>query len=403
MKRRARLDIHLQKSTLSNDIDRGAVARIIPLGAKSKKKAKALVIPAGSGRKSASIDVAPGEYLVETRLPSGALVRQAVSVARREDTKSISLEADSGTWLSAQAPAQVTAKASRPATSGPRVHALAVDGMRDDTWPRLLSLARGSSLPSVDELRSAFGGSLPVRVSPARREGAVSTYGFTDDYGLPQTLIIVERPGILELVPIPVPWPTVAEELAEIECAVPSDPAQVIRCAVRDRDLGPVLGHLASGSIADARLLLGGRALEWLQHKGDNPYAAALGACVLIKAETTRRRQPWDAWVDNLAARFPLPDGPALQGVRRLQLARTRKDLAAVKDAFERALARGVPIFAPVAAMLLDGLATLVADPSFDSGSLDDRLPAVRGVLLRMQSGHAFTVLRFEEKGRTPR
>lgn len=401
MSRRGRLDIHLQKSTLTTEIGRGAVARIIPLGAKAKK-ATTLVIPAGTGKTSASVNVAPGKYLVETRLPSGSIVRQSVDVAPRQKPQTIALEATPGTWMSAQAPAQVAPKRPRPTKGGTAVHAIAIDRMRADTWEQLHLLARSAALPTVDQLRTAFGSSLPERVTPERTGAGSATYLWSADYGLPQTVIVVERPGTVELVPIPVPWRTFAGGVAEIECTVPADPSAVIRCAVRDPDFGPVLGHLASGSVADARLLLDQRSLQWLEHKRENPYAAALGACVLIKAEATGKPQPWDPWVDNLARWFPsLPDGAALQGVRRLQRARKRKDLAGVGEAFEATLARGVPIFAPIAAMFLDGLATLVADPSFDSGTLDDRLPAVRAVMLRMQSGHAFTVLRFEAKGKT--
>jgi hypothetical protein len=271
--------------------------------------------------------------------------------------------------------------------------------MRADTWNRLGELGKAGNTASADAIRTALGASLPVAVKARDTGGGVHTFLFEESFGLPQTMLVIERGTALELVPLPLPWTTQRAQRASVECAVPVDPLVMLRCTVRDPDFGAVLGHLVAGSLADARALLEPDLTRWLDEKRNNPYAAALGACVLVRTEASQKKQRWDPWIDNLAAWFPaLPDGAALQGVRRLRRATSMKDLAGVRDAFAETLRRGVPILAPVATMFLDGLATLVADESFDSGELDAHFPAVRSVMLRMQSGHAFTVLRYERR-----
>ncbi|HEY5927387.1 MAG TPA: hypothetical protein VIV11_37140, partial [Kofleriaceae bacterium] len=203
----------------------------------------------------------------------------------------------------------------------------------------------------------------------------------------------------------PVPWMTNRYQLVDVGCAVPTDPEQPISIAVRDPELGAVIGSLAAGALGDARTLWGDSSpLDWLDGKRRNQYAASLGACVLVKADTSGKRQKWDDWIDNLARWFDwLPDGAALQSVRRLRLARGAKDLKGVHASATETLRRGIPIIAPVASMFLDTLATLVEHEQFDSTDIEDQYRAVRSVMLRMQSGQAFTLLRFESKGKRAR
>jgi hypothetical protein len=407
--RRARLNIHLQKQHLSEEVDRGAVARVIPLSRDAQNPAQEVVIPAGRGKKFATVNVKPGSYVVETRLPSGNVVRKKVDVEKNSDTKQVALEGAPSPkeWLSWQtlaAPSrtEAAAKPHKGRVKGRiKVSTFAVDRLRADSWTRLAALSRARTLPTLSAVRAALGAGAPRAQAASDRDKRVARYVWSKGAGDQQTIAVIERPGTLEIVAIPVPWRTSSYKLAEIECAVPSDSRQPISVAVRDPELAAVVGNLAAGALSDARTLWGERSpLEWLAAKRENQYAAALGACVLVKADTTGKRQQWDAWIENLAGWFDwLPDGAALQSVRALRLSRSAKDLPAVKKLVQETLRRGIPILAPVSAMFLDTLSTLVEHPTFDSDDLEEQFKAVRSVMLHMQSGQPFTLLRFERKG----
>ena len=395
--RRARLNIHLQKQNLDEDVDRGAVARVIPVSRDTRDTPKQVVVPAGRGTKYASVDVEPGQYVVETRLPSGRVVRQNVDVHDDKETKNVALESPPSLAVPA-----------RPAKAGKgkaTVHMFAVDRLRADSWNRLAALARTPELPTLKMVRQALGAGEPTPHAPHEQKDRVTRYVWNDGPTEQQTIAVIERRGTLELVALPVPWMTKSYKVVEVECAVPADPEEPLSIMVRDPELGAVIGNLAAGALGDARMLWGDNSpLDWLDGKRRNQYAAALGACVLVKADTSGKRQPWDDWIDNLTNWFDwLPDGAALQSVRRLRLARGEKALKGVHASVTETLRRGIPIIAPVASMFLDTLATLVEHEQFDSTDIEDQYRAVRSVMLRMQSGQTFTLLRFERKGKRAR
>jgi predicted flap endonuclease-1-like 5' DNA nuclease len=105
----ARLLIHVEREFEGEALDEaGAVATIIPLDPKSTADREALadrLIPAGQAPfvTPASIEVPPGDYVVQARLPSGQIINSHIRLDEGEE-ESVVLTPDRSTneWLSLQ-------------------------------------------------------------------------------------------------------------------------------------------------------------------------------------------------------------------------------------------------------------------------------------------------------------
>ena len=124
---------------------------------------------------------------------------------------------------------------------------------------------------------------------------------------------------------------------------------------------------------------------------------------MLVLAETSGETQPWDPWLTNLTGLFPhLPDAAIVQATRCLRL--HNPDVSLAFELLTRASRMGLPTFAPITQLFLDGITAFADDDSFQSFELDDaRLMAVRSVVMRMRGAQALTALSFEHRGDVPR
>jgi hypothetical protein len=411
----SKLRIHLFADLRGRDADAGIVARIIPAGDETPGDEQQVVIPIGSSTAARDVVVPPGWYVVEARLPSGAHVRQNVRVAEGE-VQDVGLRLhpitrSGGGWqqVTSQACASrrdETSTAAHETSAPPEARALFVERMSPRTWERLADAQEGRRRVVASDLESLLRpvGGLAL-VGSAGPDDDGWTFTMQHAVGGPdwKTVVMVRRAGATELVALPIPWRTRGED-AEIEIAVPCDASAPIAVAVADPDFGTLVGYLGAGAIDSAGRLLERGSPHWglvealMDRKIENPFAAAAAACVLVQGERSGERQDWDAWIERLATWHEwFPDGQVLLGVRRLRTATSPSDVVAAREAFETAIRAGVPVLAPIARLLLDGVTTIVGDPDFESGSLDQVVPSLRAVMLRLDRCQPFTVLRFLE------
>lgn len=407
-----RMQLRVQRTLIDAQALSGAIADVIPVaGRDGAESYRGLVIPVSS-HDSEEIEVAPGRYLVRAYLPSGSLLSTQVT-ARPDETTSVVLESEETPheWLGWQglvkqrAPARMTR--ALPAGGAPNVLLAQAPGA---PWRELHQLTREGSVVSAQAVSAALGAT-PAALG-VRTHGDDRTASFVVESAgaaLGQRYFaIVERGTTATLVSLPVPWARHDRrgELgrSSVDIAVPLDADEDLGVVVQDPELGAVLGFLASGGLPSAMTMseagtpANQQLLSALYGKVENPYAAAVGAYLLLQRDSDAKAH-WHPWVENLARWFRwLPDGAALLGAMRLRMATSHAELARARDAFEEAIARGVPVLAPVLRLLLEGVSTLVGDPDADAGTLEESLPLLQSVAGAMATNQALTTLTFRER-----
>jgi hypothetical protein len=428
-----RLQLRVDKVMFGEQALSGAVADVIPISREHNAPSyKGVVIPVSS-HDTKEIDVLPGRYLVQAYLPSGNRLSMQVDALPDQMTPAV-LEArrTSNEWLGWQD--LVGQRAGEPASAeeeepahllfdegqGPLSMGVMggfsptlrlVDAAADPSvWTNLHDLSKLRAGLSVGQVVNALNAIYSPDLTPT----------FTNDHTAsfilqPQGLLlgslrygIVERLGTIDLFCLPIPWNRLdrssVEREASIDIAVPLNPKEYVGVAVHDPDLGTLLGFIATGRLplanaiskegTDAR----NQMLLALAQKFKNPFAAAVGAYLLLQSDPMPNAE-WHSWVTNLAYAFPwLPDGAVLLGALRMRFATTDNHVAEACAAFSDAWKRGIPVFAPVLRLLLDGVSTLVGDPDAKAGDLENALPAIRSVARAMATDQAVTSLRFGER-----
>jgi len=202
--------------------------------------------------------------------------------------------------------------------------------------------------------------------------------------------------GIVELACVPLPWETETGGPVAVELLVRRDPLPgeaTLAMSPRDPNIGPALGYMASGSLANARLLFE-QARELLYGKFRNPLAAAAGGYVLTATEQADERQDWQAWVPNLAMWFPwLPDGAIQHGRLLLRHRRGKEDVDLARAALFAAYDRGLPFYSLGLQWLVDGLSLFAARDR----EARTRLAKVQAVAWRANLQQPFTTIRLSD------
>lgn len=405
----ARLTIRVHYAMPGAQARTGAVADILPADGEARERAyRGVVIPV-SATESKEVAVAPGRYLVRASLPSGAVYSKSVTAAP-DTTTEVVLGAEAPRrerlgWHDLLTLRPITRYSVSNTLYLPRlsVHRLA-DGSA--LWSDLSRDAprRGAAESHVWLAQLGSTKVMEVKATPVDDENAVFLLEANGAALDGRYVGLIERGPRVDLVNLPIPWyraDTGGAEAAAVDVAVPFDREGAPTVAVRDPELGPLLGALASGRLPLAWSLSGegegaqARFTDALEGKRRNPYAAVAGAYLLLQHDPAEVA-PWHPWVKNLAVWFPwLPDGAALYGTLLLRSARDDAGIAAARAAFEDAIGRGVPVFAPVLRLLLDGVTTLVDDPDVDAGPLHALLPKVRGAARVLVLDQALTTLTF--------
>lgn len=384
----------------SDDSEGGAIARVTAVATGETSTVR---IPTRGRRNTpspspAGLELDPGTYTIEARLPSGSLERKQVEVSWDREVPPIMFSASAGeTVEEAFVPQSV---------SNARLTTVAYHGHAD--WLKLAELARTRTVPTHNQLVNALGAAeIASNAAIDSVRGAERYTWFDADPLGPQLLALIERQNLVEVIPLPLPWRTPSGQLARIELTVPTDTDKRTTVMINDPAMRVVLNYLAAGAAVDANALLHAdpswSAITTLQDKTNNPFAASIAACALVLAETSGAMQPWDPWLANLTNFFPrLPDAAVLQATRCLRL--RQPDVHLAFDLLNRASTMGLPTFAPITQLFLDGITAFADDDGFQSYDLDDkRLMAVRSVVMRMLSAQGLTTLRFEHRGDVPR
>ena len=203
--------------------------------------------------------------------------------------------------------------------------------------------------------------------------------------------------GYAELACVPVPWQTAEGGLAPVELLVRVNPLageSTLAMSPRDPEVGAALGYMASGSLANARILVD-QAVDLLYSKMLNPLAAAAGGYVLIATEQRDEDQTWHGWVPNLASWFEwLPDGAIQHARLLLRHRRGPEDVDQAREALFTAYDRGLPFYSLGLQWLVDGLSMFASqDPEARA-----RLARVQSVAFRANLQQPFTTIRLSER-----
>lgn len=384
----------------------GALADFIPMDEGGSGK-EGVIIPVGGGDPG-EVQVDPGRYLVRAYLPSGTVLSRQIEVG----AEATDLIFESGTpheWLAWQNLVQrraPVASDSTPTRVDPIMHF--VESGAQPSWEALHALVRFRSRPSTHDLVAA------LRAAPSNPQGdrfvddRTESFVFAPQADAPLGRLryaIVERGPTVDVASVALPWLCFVRggiEAARIDLAMPRSAEGHVALAVQDPQLGALLGFIGSGRLPAAKTMtvrpgtaLRDSLLAAVYGKLENPFAAAAGAYVLLQSDPSPQAE-WHSWIENLAQWFPwFPDGAVLHGTLRMRQAKSSADIAAAREAFELAAARGIPVFAPIFRLLLDGVSTLVDDPDVDAGDLPQKLPHIRGVATVLSPDLAFTNLHF--------
>lgn len=421
------LNIGIRKFLEGENIDRGVIARVIPMD-RSRPTKRNVILPIGDVEDTTKVDVVPGKYLVQATLPSGSVLMKEVEVPAGEDV-ALFLDADQSphehlSWqhLSKhRAVFERYAENGRLASNQPELvatfgHPPAILDRAPHAWnwkavaPLVLKPSPATAITLTD-IASAFEASeVPVPTSPRQGEesdsyfvSAVPHMDMSPHKERPRYFAVVERGKTIDVVSLPLPWMVGSwgrsrqYTAAPFDLAVPRHPSDPVSATVRDSRFGTMLAYIANGTLPTAaELFAASDAVELLRDKLANPFAAVAGAYALIEteAEPTKPKE-WHGWVDNLARWFPwLPDGAVLSAWHRLHRG---DDPATVKEAIEwlrAAIVRGLPVFAPVLRCLNDALTMVVDDADMECGDLAETARVVGRIAGRTCQGQPFTVLR---------
>jgi hypothetical protein len=208
-----------------------------------------------------------------------------------------------------------------------------------------------------------------------------------------------EVADVVEVQSLPLPWQN-DDEAALLEILVDSTDRDVdarTSTIVRDPALGGMLAYLGRGRLANARPLMDsldqvGLIEQTIRAKRQNPLAACAAAYVGLAIFEPGERERWDSWLSSLMNWFPwLPDGAIVHARRVIQRPRHPEEKDDALQALKRAYRCGIPYFTAGVLHLRDSL-VLFANKDEQAREM---LKNVSGVATRIDTGQAFTLLRF--------
>lgn len=431
-----RLELRLQSASISDRVESGAVARILPLGSE-QLASRDVVVPAGPGA-GIFIDLEPGLYAIQLILPSGRVLQAKRQVRANVTSRVVfSTTAPPQAWLAWQQFEGVAlSENARPARA--RESAIPARPSTTDAAPPISNRMRLKALD--DQVRTAAPSAGKSVSGPVARLGFVSDprldgssawtfLGEGDVSGLANVRSAggpderqrgthlwrvgnlqsesdggwarIEVPAGLELVRLPLPWPTFSSvPSGVVELTIDGDAGHqraATSILVRDPQLGGLLAYLARGRLGAARAIVDnldnlGVITATIDAKLNNPLAACAAAYVGLAIFEPAEQERWDAWLPNLMNWFPLiPDGAILHARRILLRPRDEREAASVPGLLARAYATGVPYFSAGVELLRDMLRQTATQNLTGNVMLD----SVSRLASRLESTEAFTVLRY--------
>lgn len=364
-----------------------------------------------------SLEIPPGQYVVEVSLPSGECL-SAVIEAQRDKACDVVLqgEASPREWLAwhhlignVVAPQQPSLEHAlnapvrhmgRPKPAGPGRHGRFKPRVYQRWWAQL-EAGTAWALLAHPKFDKRLGIKLDHEVPCAQADAEHAVYEFTGSIksGRHRMFAIVELADTLELVTLPLPWlhhGSRAKHVIELALQRPSSGRPFASAiAVRDPNLSMLLGFLASGALPAARELAT-KSEERLDQDITNPLGAAAGAYAFVANTRGATQRPWRRWILNLNRQFAwLPDAAILVAALELRNEPSETNLASVRDVSLEAYSRGLPYFTLGLRWLLDIFDKLV--PVFPE--LAQQQQTVERVALRCHPSSAFTILRLPSAG----
>ena len=227
-------------------------------------------------------------------------------------------------------------------------------------------------------------------LSPYRSDQQVSAFRPTPGKGPRLRHFLVWTPAGGEFIVLPREWVDIATlESVPIDVMVDvSDADRQYRTSVtvHDTALSSALAYLTGGMLPTAAKLIA-QARDMLFVKFDNPYAAAVGAYILLDSRSPDMDQSWMGWIENLHSRFEwLSDSSILYACLQLRLGR----LDAAREGFKAAFQCGLPLYSKGLTKLVDGLGLFAQEDS----QCADMHKCVRRVSWRTNVQQIFTVVR---------
>ncbi len=477
------LRIRVDKDLAGRSLRLGAVVNIVPLSATTGPKSRPLrgvVVPVGDQWEARNVNVAPGRYLVQAALPSGERLTGYVDAAAGPSALDVVLASEDSPheWFGLQhlrgavpsrqhleyrerqealEPLELFAGAAVRFADAERrkVELVWFDSVRaeeafrqwlmsDDAIDEMAVrhlvggiIAGGALDPQLQgsrfrkfELpgRGSPSASMPIPPLLTRRLGASGDRGHSRRF-----VALLEDQEIHSIGALPHEWlyvnqaaPTGGQPVgmdvviapAKEMATAPSWRGHRLSINLSDPDVSAMLGFLAHGNLQAARAMLE-LASQWLYGKFLNPYAAAAGGYVLVRANGVAdlSEPDWKSWLYNLAHAFPwLPDGQIQLASLMLESPEPETEAVAslgnavpadaghpfeeARDLSLRALAAGPPVFAFGVRMLLDNL-TLLVNADRRAGTDNDRArltrrasEVARWLSLRTERAQPFTVIR---------
>jgi len=229
---------------------------------------------------------------------------------------------------------------------------------------------------------------LSIDITPYIDDEFVETYRFTLDGPLKmgdastntrsawdgaipeRAFILISNEETAKLICAPLPWFDLSSGLTNTAFEMISPRGDVdVTTAIRDTELGSIIGYLTQNSFANARKLVD-NAEGMLFHKFSNPIGAAAGAYVMLSTETQRPNHAtdadWHRWVENLYLNFPwIPDGAIAYSTLKLNHQTEDSHVEEALNGLIEAYNRGIPFYSIGMRWLLDGLTAFAEDDTF--------------------------------------
>ena len=183
---------------------------------------------------------------------------------------------------------------------------------------------------------------------------------------------IDDEPALTVCAMIPSPWRSTwgpeTDQPQRVQVLVQAQPTGVggvsMEVIIQDKQVGPVLAYLGTGDLGSAGAYaddLQHMARELLWEKVANPFAAAVGAYLMLRLEVSEL-----SWTEHLWRRFPwLPDGGIVHAAHLLRSANRSSNLDVVRDALVSAAQSGVPFFVDGVRRLTAGLSQIASSSRF--------------------------------------
>ena len=167
---------------------------------------------------------------------------------------------------------------------------------------------------------------------------------------------------------LPIPWQNAESgEPAFVQMFINVDPSEKamprnydtlhrIALTVDDQYFSSLIGYLGSGEIPSASVLLR-QAEQVLFAKVNNPLAAAAGAYVLLEQTELDEHRRWHDWIRNLTNWYKwLPDGAIQWAWLQMVEENMQASDADIRNSLVEAYNRGLPYYSAGVRLLLNGL-----------------------------------------------